>query len=577
MTTLTLAISGSGGAGAISTGELVLQLAAGNRCYGILKKTFSPQIRGGEAAAIVRLGSAPVSTIPARIDLLIALDWQNFSRFADELTIGADTLVLHTGTGEPPPGIAGNNLLLFDAAQIASAADSGWLNMVFLGLLAQGLGCALPAAEALLLARLSKHEQAVQEAACRALRAGFAAALPDPLADQLAAFIEPLAPGATTSSSPARWLASGNQMAALGALEAGVRFIAAYPITPASDLLEWLARHSEYYGGHLVQAEDELAAINMVIGAGFGGVPAMTATSGPGMALMTESMGLAVASETAAVVVDVMRCGPSTGIPTKSEQSDLNLALYGLHGDSPHIVLAPQSIADCHFTTAWAVHLATRLQTLVIVLSDQSLGQSIQVFDAPSGECPQAVVERTAPAEPYLRYRDTASGVSPLALPGEPGHMFTADGLEHGENAIPSPRSSDHETQLNKRLRKLGGFDFGEHWAEFVGGKDGHNLVICMGSVTACALEAQEFLAASDQPIGVLSLRLLAPLPLDRLAPLLEGAGRLLVVEQNHGAQLWHYLRSRLPQFSFFSLALPGPASIQAGDIVAALEVADVA
>tara|TARA_R110002110_G_scaffold111137_2_gene276817 strand:+ start:11794 stop:13527 length:1734 start_codon:yes stop_codon:yes gene_type:complete len=576
MRTLTLAISGSGGAGAISTGELVLQLVAGSGGYGMLKKTFSPQIRGGESAAILRLGSAPVSIIPARIDLLVALDWQNFARFADEVPISADTLVLHTGTDAPPPGIAGDRLLSVDAAKIAAAADSGWLNMVFLGMLAQGLGCALSAAEALLQARLQKHDQANRDAACRALRAGFAEALPRPLQTLLAAFAVPAVPAPGGSASPARWLASGNQMAALGALEAGVRFVAAYPITPASDLLEWLARHIEHYGGHLVQAEDELAAINMVIGAGFGGVPALTATSGPGMALMSESMGLAVASETAAVVVDVMRGGPSTGIPTKSEQSDLNLALYGLHGDAPHIVLAAQSIADCHFTTAWAVHLATRLQTLVIVLSDQSLGQSIQVFDAPTGACPQAVIEPSGQSEPYLRYRDTASGVSPLAFPGEPGHMYTADGLEHGENAIPSPRARDHRLQLDKRLRKLADFDFGEHWADLRGQADGSILIICMGSVTACALEAQEGLAAGEHEVAVLSLRLLAPLPVAQLAPLLEQASRLLVVEHNHGAQLCHYLRSRLPQYTFESLALPGPTSIQPRDIFAALELADV-
>jgi len=572
MTTLTLAISGSGGAGAISTGELVLRLYAEVGGYGMLKKTFSPQIRGGESAAILRLGDAPVSTIPATIDLLVALDWQNFARFADEVPISASTLVLHTGTDVPPPGVTPDNLLTVDAPGIAAAADSGWLNMVFFGMLASGLGCTCAAAETLLRARLEKHDDAVLDAACRALQAGFAQALPDPLRELLATL--PV-PAATARGQPQRWLASGNQMAALGALEAGVRFVAAYPITPASDLLEWLAHHIEHYGGHLVQAEDELAAINMVIGAGFGGVPAMTATSGPGMALMSEAMGLAVASETAAVVVDVMRGGPSTGIPTKSEQSDLNLALYGMHGDAPHIVLAAQSIADCHFTAAWAVHLATRLQTLVIVLSDQSLGQSIQVIDAPGSDCPRAAVDSSQEAEPYLRYRDTDSGVSPLALPGEPGHMYTADGLEHGENAIPSPRARDHRMQLDKRWRKLADWDFGGHWAELVGQVDQRPVILCMGSVTATALEAQAAMAGAGREVAVLSLRLLAPLPTKQLATLLASGTRLLVVEHNHGAQLWHYLRSLLPQLAFESLALPGPTAIQPRDIYTALEAAN--
>ncbi|MCB1842167.1 MAG: 2-oxoacid:acceptor oxidoreductase subunit alpha [Halioglobus sp.] len=572
MTTLTLAISGSGGAGAISTGELLLQLAARNGCYGMLKKTFSPQIRGGESAAILRLSDAPVSTIPAKIDLLIALDWQNFARFADEVPIGDSTLVLQAGPGEPPPGIHSSRLFTIDAAQKAADADSNWVNMFVLGMLARGLDCASETATELLAVRLQKHAQDTTAAARRALLAGYGEALPQPLQARLQALH--CAPDAARAD---RWLASGNQMAALGALEAGVRFVAAYPITPASDLLEWLAQHIEPYGGHLVQAEDELAAINMVIGASFGGVPALTATSGPGMALMSESMGLAVASETAAVVVDVMRGGPSTGIPTKSEQSDLNLALYGLHGDAPHIVLAAQSIADCHFTTAWGVQLATQLQTLVIVLSDQFLGQSLQVFDAPADACPQAVLKRAGDTEPYLRYRDTASGISPIALPGEPGHMYTADGLEHGENAIPSPRSLDHRTQLDKRQRKLSDFDFGERWAELSGEVEASTLLICMGSVSAAALEARALLADQGQASAVLCLRLLAPLPLATLRELLDAASRLLVIEHNHSAQLWHYLRSLLPQYRFASLALPGPTLIQPRDILAALEPAHVA
>ena len=169
----------------------------------------------------------------------------------------------------------------------------------------------------------------------------------------------------------ARWNISGNEAAGLGAVRGGIRFVAAYPITPATEILEWLAPNLEKVGGVLVQAEDELASINMIIGGSFGGMPSMTATSGPGLALMMEAIGLAVASETPIVVINVMRGGPSTGIPTKSEQSDLNIALYGLHGDAPHIVTAAHCIADCQFTTQWSVHLAEQLQVPVIVLTDQ--------------------------------------------------------------------------------------------------------------------------------------------------------------------------------------------------------------
>ena len=170
------------------------------------------------------------------------------------------------------------------------------------------------------------------------------------------------APAAPTRDLPvvaaARWNISGNEAAGLGALRGGLRFVAAYPITPATEMLEWLAPRLERLGGALLQAEDELASVNMIIGSSFGGAPSLTATSGPGLSLMMEGLGLAIASETPVVVVNVQRGGPSTGIPTKSEQSDLNLAVYGFHGDAPHLVLAALDIRDCVFTLHWAMRLA---------------------------------------------------------------------------------------------------------------------------------------------------------------------------------------------------------------------------
>lgn len=571
MATLTLAISGSGGAGAISTGEMLLRIAARNGYFGLLKKTFSPQIRGGEAAAILRIGDEPVNTFADTIDVLVALDWQNFSRFADEVPVCTNTLVLeNSAAGQRPEHLLDHGLLLsIDGTGMAASVNSSWVSLIFLALLANALGCSAPSVEDIALERLKKHGADLQQAAKRSLDAGFATVAPAQVGQCLARLQPPAGSGGK------RWLASGNQMAALGALEAGVRFVAAYPITPASDLLEWLASHIEECGGHLVQAEDELAAVNMAIGAGFGGVPAMTATSGPGLALMSEAMGLAVASETPLVIVDVMRGGPSTGIPTKSEQSDFNLAVYGLHGDAPHIVVAPGNIADCQYTTAWAVHLATHLQTLAIVLSDQFLGQSLQIFPAP--ESPPFTAKTTAqiPASdaPYLRYLDTDSGISPLAIPGTPGAMYTADGLEHSQNAVPSPKAKEHSRQLDKRARKLRTYDYGNPWGEVVGEVSGNPLIICWGSTSASAQEAQQRLAAKGITIACLCVRLLSPLPVEKLIPLLAKASRLLVVEQNHGGQFVHFLRGQLPGFNFESLAQPGPKQISSSRIIGALEI----
>jgi 2-oxoglutarate ferredoxin oxidoreductase subunit alpha len=340
-----------------------------------------------------------------------------------------------------------------------------------------------------------------------------------------------------------RWLLTGNEATGYGAVRGGVRFVAAYPITPATEVLEWLAPALTAVGGALVQAEDELASINMAIGASFGGVPSLTATAGPGLSLMTEALGLAVAAEVPVVVVDVMRGGPSTGIPAKSEQSDVNIAVNGLHGDAPRIVVAPNSIADCLTATQWAVHLAEALQAPAILLSDQYLGQTRAVVDRPADV--NFMGERTVAAprtQAYQRYAVTESGVSPAAIPGTPGNAYTAEGLEHNERGTPSSQSRDHLAQLAKRERKLRQYDYGDYWAEIEG--EGDTAVVTFGSCTGAAREALARAAEAGRSVRLVSMRLLSPAQPERLAKALKGVRRVLVVEQNHGAQFHRYLRA---------------------------------
>jgi 2-oxoglutarate ferredoxin oxidoreductase subunit alpha len=355
-----------------------------------------------------------------------------------------------------------------------------------------------------------------------------------------------------------------------------VRFVAAYPITPASEMLEWLAPRLEQVGGSLLQAEDELASINMIIGSSFGGVPSLTATSGPGLSLMMEGIGLAVASETPVVVADVMRGGPSTGIPTKSEQSDLDIALYGLHGDAPHLVLAALGIGDCVFSFDWATRLAEQLQTAAIVLSDQALGQSRAIIDPPPAISAEGARRSiAAPDGRYHRYAPTADGISPMALPGQPGCVYTADGLEHNSHGTPSSGAADHLAQLNKRRQKLESFDYGDAWAEIDG--DGELCLLTWGSSRGAVTEAAARLRGEGQAVRVITLRLLAPL---RRAALIAAIGdaEVLVVEQNHGAQLFRYLHAEraLPPRAG-SLARPGPLPLRPAEIVAACRATEPA
>jgi 2-oxoglutarate ferredoxin oxidoreductase subunit alpha len=258
---------------------------------------------------------------------------------------------------------------------------------------------------------------------------------------------------------------------------------------------------------------------------------------------MTEALGLAVAAEVPVVVVDGMRGGPSTGIPAKSEQSDVNIAVNGLHGDAPRIVVAPNSIADCLTATQWAVHLSESLQAPAIVLSDQYLGQTRAVVDRPADV---TFMGERALAEPrtegYKRYAVTESGISPAAVPGTPGNAYTAEGLEHNERGIPSSQSRDHLAQLAKRERKLRQHDYGKHWAEIEG--EGDTAVVTFGSCTGPAREALARAQAKGIKVRLVSLRLLSPAQPERLAKALEGVKRVLVVEQNHGAQFHRYLRA---------------------------------
>ncbi|MBL8342355.1 MAG: 2-oxoacid:acceptor oxidoreductase subunit alpha [Rubrivivax sp.] len=551
-----VAVAGSGGAGVMTAGEWLLDAAARAGLFGLMVRTSGPQIRGGEAAALLRLSTQPVATLDDRFDLLVAIDWLNLNRFADEIPLAPASLIVgDSDAGEPPASLVqtGARLATLPMKKVAKAAGGGWVNMITLGIAGACAGVPAAALEAALRANWKRGADALN-ANLAALAQGLALAQTLPALDStLGTAVAAAAPTAPERQAP-RWLLSGNEAAGFGALRAGVRFVAAYPITPATEMLEWMAPALARVGGTLLQAEDELASINMIIGASYGGVPSLTATAGPGLALMAEGIGLAVAAEVPIVVVDVMRGGPSTGIPAKSEQSDLSFAVDGLHGDAPRLVLAPTSIGDCLTTTEWAVQLAEALQAPALVLNDQFMGQSRAVIERPTCAAQpaqrlwaQARGEPGAGGEPYRRYADTDSGVSPMARPGTPGTTYTADGLEHNERGIPSSGAADHRRQLDKRERKLAKHDYGARWADVEGSVDGTDLaVITFGSTTGAVREAVARAAAEGVALRLVALRLLAPLKPELMAAALAGVREVLVVEQNHGGQLLRYLRSRI-------------------------------
>jgi 2-oxoglutarate ferredoxin oxidoreductase subunit alpha len=553
---VSLALAGSGGAGVMTAGNMLLEAAAHAGYYGLMTRTSGPQIRGGEAAAMLRISTFPTDGQDDRFQVLAAIDWQNVQRFAAELPLGPGSLVVgDPAQGGPPEAFlkSGARYVPLPLKILCTQVPGAWPNMVALGFLAGLIGLPFESVEA-----------AAKKAMKKGLEPGIAAArLGMDQGKALQAFQLESIPG----KAP-RWLITGNEAAGYGALRGGVRFVAAYPITPATELLEWLSPALAKIGGTLVQAEDELASINMALGASYGGVPALTATSGPGLALMIESLGLGVAAEVPVVVVDVMRTGPSTGIATKSEQADLNLALYGLHGDAPHIVVAPNSVADCVAATEWAVGLAESLQVPAIVLSDQYFGQARAVVDVPEKKNLSSERKTAQPTpDPYKRYAITDSGVSPMAIPGTPGMAYIADGLEHNEKGTPSSQAHDHLAQMDKRARKISRLDPGDAWASIEG--EGETAVVTFGSCTGPVREA---LARNGKGIKLVSLRLLSPAQPERLKKALGGVKRVLVVEQNHSGQFLRYLRGEydLPG-EVRSLRRPGPLPFRPEEILKAL------
>jgi len=562
---ISIALVGKGGAGVVTAGEMLLTAAARSGQYGMMIPAVGPQIRGGESAALLRLGTSPINCLDDRFDVLVGIDWQHAAGFRSDIPLDADGLIVTDPCGRDVPDFiadSGARIHELEMQALAETVPGGRANMVALGYVARLAGIPDSAVLQAIEKKLGRKGRGSIGASNECVRLGCGQA----------ALLDDAEPQASVGGGDKRWLISGNHAAGLGALRGGIRFAAAYPITPATEILEWLAPRLNDAGGTLVQAEDELASINMAIGASYGGIPSLTATSGPGLSLMIEGLGLAVGAEIPVVVINVMRGGPSTGIPTKPEQSDFNAAVYGLHGDAPHIVVAANSVTDCVYTSQWAVHLAEATQAPVIVLSDQFIGQASTVVDpipAINFLAKRKLAENIN--ENFERHAVTADGISPMPLPGMPGGQYTADGLEHSANATPSGLAEDHLAQLDKRARKIDGYDYGQHWADIQG--DGELAVLTWGSTTSTVREAIGRLSADlSTNLKLISLRLLLPAQPRKLADALEGVERLMVIEQNHSGQLYRFLRSwyELPA-DVESLHRPGPSVFRPGEIADAL------
>jgi 2-oxoglutarate ferredoxin oxidoreductase subunit alpha len=352
---------------------------------------------------------------------------------------------------------------------------------------------------------------------------------------------------------PGVMVVSGNQALSLGALAAGLDCFFGYPITPASEIMEFLATELPKTGGVVVQAEDEIASLGMVLGASYAGKKAMTSSAGPGISLMVEMLGLAAMAELPAVIVDVQRAGPSTGMPTKHEQGDLNLAVFGGHGEVPRIVLAPTSVGDCFYQAVNAINLAERYQTPVFLLSDTALAtrtESIPRPDLETLEVWERLTYLPEAAEPtgsdgYRRYALTPTGVSPMSVPGQERGAYVSTGLEHNEYGRPRYDATTHARMTEKRFRKLEACVQDAPPAAAYGPVGAEIGVITWGSTYGTAVEAARLANARGRSVACLAPRMLWPLPDQQIAPFLAGKRLLIVPEVNYSGQFAELLKAR--------------------------------
>ncbi len=339
-----------------------------------------------------------------------------------------------------------------------------------------------------------------------------------------------------TKDDRAMVVMNGNQAAALGAIAAGMELAAMYPITPATSVSHHLGEVFERYGGIVHQAEDEIAAAGVAIGASYAGKVAFTITSGPGLALKTEFLGLAVMTETPLVLIDVQRGGPSTGLPTKVEQSDLLAALFAQPGDAPHIVMAPSTIEECFHVIVTARRLAETFRAVVMVLTDANLATGVQPFPRPEPRPEwQAAAPLTSPVRQGLRpYEwDPQTGLSRRFLPGQPGGMHTVTGLAHDEASKVAYDTATHQRSSTMRSRKLAVLQQTLRPPTINGDASGDLLVVGWGSTRGAIEEAVERAQRQGLAVSSLHLRFLSPLE-PGLKEIFSGFRRVMTVEINY-------------------------------------------
>jgi 2-oxoglutarate ferredoxin oxidoreductase subunit alpha len=530
-------VGGEAGQGVQSVGFILAKAFTRGGYHVFADQDYESRIRGGHNFFRIRVKDSRVGAIAEPVDMLLALNKESIDLHNKEL--------------------AKRGVVVFDKEQVKDIGDNGNLfgmpldrlaeekvgNRLMANTVALGAALGLVGYDFEILAKVLREHFGgeIGEGNVKAARAGYEYAQENFRGD----FSYHLG----TIGDAKRMLLTGNEAIALGAIAADCKFMAAYPMTPATSIMEYMSAKAKDFDLVVVQPEDEIAAINMIIGASYAGVRAMTATSGGGFCLMVEGLGLAGMTETPIVVVDAQRPGPAIGLPTRTEQGDLEFILHAAHGEFPRVVLAPAAIEDCFLLTVKAFNLADKYQLPVILLTDQHLASSyttVERLDLSKVTIDRGLLfsEEKASESEYKRHEITKSGISPRAFPGHEATLVVTDSDEHDETGHLIEDAETRTQMMQKRMRKL--FSLRQEIAapQLYGSRRAEITLIGWGSTYGAIRESVDILHKEGVSVNLLHLNELWPFPTEGVADVLNDARQSCAIENNATGQLAHLIQA---------------------------------
>ena len=528
-------VGGEAGQGVQSVGFLLAKAMVRWGYHVFADQDYESRVRGGHNFFRIRAGNAPVAAIRESVDILIALNKESIDLHRHELAKGG--VIIYDG--EKLTGLAGNDLINVPFTNLAKeeAGDAVMANTVALGAALGLIGYDVNLLNELLTGFFSGESGAKN---VKAANAGYQQAQKFEGAQKILA----------RAGDDKRMLLNGNEAMAIGAIAAGCKFMAAYPMTPITSIMEYLAAHSAEFGLVVVPAEDEIAAMNMTVGASFTGVRAMTATSGGGFCLMVEGLGLAAMTETPVVVIEGTRPGPAIGLPTRTEQGDLDFILHASHGEFPRVVFAPATVEDCFNLTVQAFNIAEKYQLPVLLITDHYMANSY--FTADKFDPGKVVIDRgllfdknKAAGGTYKRYAYTESGISPRVFPGNKDALVVADSDEHDEAGHLIEDAETRTKMMEKRFKKLDALKKEVVPHRFYGADSADTLLIGWGSTYGVIKESAETMNQTGGSCSHLHLSQVWPFPIEAVSNAMKKAKHTHVIENNFTGQLAGLIREQ--------------------------------